>query len=223
MSQAQDFPLPPSLPPINDGTADHLRGMSMPGLRLPSTQGRIVDLSDSHAPTTVSYRYPMTGVPGKPLPEGWDMIPGARACTPQTCGCGIIIGSSSNWRRRVFGLSAQTTAYQWEMATRLQLPFEILSDAQFTLCDAWRLPTFEVDEMRLLRRLTLIVSQGQIVRVVYPVSHPTKMPMRCCAGSRSTQARTDRLGGTNHLLRFDAITLVICRNSSAAHVANSPM
>ena len=140
------FPPPPDLPqPIDDGAAKHLWGMPVPPISLLSTAGRIVDLSDLSAPRTVLYCYPMTGVPGKPLPEGWDMIPGARGCTPQACGFRDHHQEISELKADVFGLSTQTTPYQREMADRLHLPFEILSDSEFKLCDALRLPTFEVD------------------------------------------------------------------------------
>src|SRR5438552_4082946 len=87
MPQSTDFPLPPNLPePLDDGAAKHLLGMAMPRVSLASTAGGLVDLSKVTAATTVLYCYPMTGVPGKPLPDGWDQIPGARGCTPQTCG-----------------------------------------------------------------------------------------------------------------------------------------
>ncbi len=168
-----DFPLPPDLPqPVNDGAGDHLVGMLVPHISLPSTAGRIVDLSALTAPRVVLYCYPMTGVPGKPLPEGWDTIPGARGCTPQACGFRDHYERLSELATQVFGLSTQTTEYQREMAGRLHLPFEILSDSEFKLCDALRLPTFEAGGMRLLKRLTLIVRGRRIEHVFYPVFPP---------------------------------------------------
>ena len=175
MKQLTDFPLPPDLPrPVDDGAADHLTHMPMPQISLRSTAGRMVDLSALSAPRTVIYCYPMTGVPGKPLPEGWDQIPGARGCTPQTCGFRDHYRELLELRADVFGLSTQTTEYQVEMADRLHVPFEILSDADFRLCNALRLPTFEVDGMRLLKRLTLVVRQGRVERVLYPVFPPNE-------------------------------------------------
>ncbi len=170
MQSQSDFPLPPNLPrPVDDGAADHLTGMTMPRISLRSTAGRTIDLSELSAPRTIIYCYPMTGVPGKPLPENWDAIPGARGCTPQ----------AGNFRERyqefvhlgieVFGLSTQTTEYQREMAERLHLPFEVLSDDAFALCDALRLPTFEVEGVRLLKRLTLMIRDGRIEHALYPV------------------------------------------------------
>src|SRR6267143_1695299 len=107
-----DFPLPPNLPePLDDGAAKHLPGMAMPRLSLPSTAGGLVDLSELTAPTTVFYCYPMTGVPGKPLPEGWDLIPGARGCTPQTCGFRDRHQQLSALNTGVYGLSTQSTEY----------------------------------------------------------------------------------------------------------------
>ena len=175
MQQQTDFPLPSDLPrPSDDGATDHLVNTTMPKVCLPSTAGRMVDLSDLNAPRTVIYCYPMTGVPGKPLPEGWDAIPGARGCTPQTCSFRDHHQDLSRLKADVFGLSTQTTQYQREMADRLHVPFEILSDAEFNLCDELCLPTFEVDGMRLVKRITLIVRGGQIEHVFYPVFPPNE-------------------------------------------------
>jgi peroxiredoxin len=169
------FPLPPNLPrPVDDGTAGHLTGMAIPTISLRSTAGRTVHLDALNAPRTVIYCYPMTGVPGIPLPIGWDEIPGARGCTPQTCGFRDHRAEIAETGAEIFGLSTQTTGYQREMAERLQVPFEILSDAEFRLCDALRLPTFEVEGMRLLKRLTLIVRDGRIEHVFYPVFPPDR-------------------------------------------------
>jgi peroxiredoxin len=165
-----DFPLPPDLPrPVDDGGARHLVGMAMPAISLPATNGKPVDLSKLTAARTVLYFYPMTGVPGKALPDGWDAIPGARGCTPQACAFRDHSKELAELQAEVFGCSTQSTEYQLEMASRLALPFAILSDAQFRLCDALRLPTFEVEGVRLLKRLTLIVRGGRIEHVFYPV------------------------------------------------------
>lgn len=173
MQKQTVFPLPSNLPrPVDDGATAHLLGMAMPKTSLGSTAGRLIDLSNLSASRTVLYCYPMTGVPGKALPEGWDSIPGARGCTPQTCGFRDHHHELSQLQAEVFGLSTQTTEYQCEMASRLQLPFEILSDHEFKLCDALRLPTFVADGMRLIKRLTLIIRHGRIEHVFYPVFPP---------------------------------------------------
>jgi len=175
MQQVTDFPLPPNLPrPVDDGAGDHLKQMLMPSISLRSTGNRMVNLSELSAPRTVIYCYPMTGVPGKPIPKGWDMIPGARGCTPQTCGFRDHYQELLQFNIALFGLSTQTTEYQREMADRLHLPFQILSDAEFKLCEALRLPTFEVDGMRLVKRLTMIVRSGRIEHVLYPVFPPNE-------------------------------------------------
>lgn len=175
MGEVIDFPLPSNLPrPLDDGAADHLRYMLMPPISLRSTGNREVDLSKLSAATTIIFCYPMTGVPGTPLPEGWDTIPGARGCTPQACSFRNLHQEFVQAKATVFGLSTQTTEYQLEMADRLHLPFEILSDAQFKLCDALRLPTFEAGGKRLVKRLTLIVRGGRIEDVIYPVFPPNE-------------------------------------------------
>ena len=120
------------------------------------------------------YCYPRTGRPGEPLPDGWDAIPGARGCTPQSCAFRDHHRELADLGAEVYGLSTQTTDYQREMAERLHLPFEVLSDARFALTDALRLPTFEVDGMRLIKRLTLIVRNQRIEHVLYPVFPPNE-------------------------------------------------
>jgi peroxiredoxin len=191
MQELKDFPLPPNLPrPVDDGAADHLRDLPTPRISLRSTAGRMVDLSNLSAPRTVIYCYPMTGVPGTPLPEGWDMIPGARGCTPQTCGFRDRHQEISHLKAEVFGLSTQTTEYQLEMAGRLRVPFEILSDADFRFCEALRLPTFEVDGMRLLKRLTLIVRDRRIEHVFYPVFPPNESADQVLRWLRSNRIRS---------------------------------
>ena len=158
--------LPSDLPrPVDDGACDHLAGLAMPPVRLPSTAGRLVDLGALGPGRTVIYCYPRTGRPGAPLPNGWDAIPGARGCTPQSCAFRDHHRELADLGAEVYGLSTQTTDYQREMAERLHLPFEVLSDARFALTDALRLPTFEVDGMRLIKRLTLIVRDQRIEHV----------------------------------------------------------
>jgi peroxiredoxin len=155
--------------PIDDGACDHLPGLKMPALVLPSTAGRLVDLSKRDAARTIVYCYSMTGVPGAPLPEGWDLIPGARGCTPQACAFRDHYQELATFEAEWFGLSTQPTDYQREMAERLRLPFEILSDEALTFANALKLPTFEAGGMRLIKRLTLIIRGGRIETVLYPV------------------------------------------------------
>ena len=175
MASPTDFPLPHDLPaPTDDGACRHLLGAPLPSVTLPATDGGSVNLGARTAPCTVLYCYPMTGVPGQPLPDGWDAIPGARGCTPQTCAFRDHYQGLRALGAEVFGISTQSTEYQREMAERLHLPFPVLSDARFALCEALGLPTFTVDGMRLTKRLTLIVSDGRITKVFYPVFPPDR-------------------------------------------------
>ena len=166
------FDLPPDLPaPVDDDACDHLPGMRFPSLSLPATDGSWVDLSALRGRSIV-YVYPRTGRPEQPLPTGWDQIPGARGCTPQSCAYRYLAAEFASLGARVFGLSAQDTAYHREAVERLHLPFPLLSDEPLALADALALPTFEVDSMRLFKRATLIIRDGVIETVFYPVFPP---------------------------------------------------
>lgn len=172
-SQTNLNQLPANLPrPRDDGGARHLKGMALPDLSLPSTSNKLVNLSKVAAPRVVIYAYPMTGRPDRKLPEGWDDIPGARGCTPETCGFRDHHKELAKLQAEVFGVSTQDTAYQQEMVKRLEVPFEVLSDQHMALARALRLPTFTVDGMTLLKRLTLIARNGRIEQVFYPVFPP---------------------------------------------------
>jgi peroxiredoxin len=141
--------LPADLPvPVDDDACAHLPGMRLPSLALPATDGSMIDLSTLPGRSIV-YVYPRTGRPDQPLPAGWDEIPGARGCTPQSCAYRDLAAELGALGARVFGLSTQDTAYQREAATRLHLPFPLLSDERRELTTALSLPTFEVDGMTL--------------------------------------------------------------------------
>jgi peroxiredoxin len=176
MSTARNLlELPKDLPvPQDDGAAKHLVGMKLPPFSLAATDGKKVDLSRLKGRTVV-YAYPRTGVPGKPLVDGWDAIPGARGCTPQSCGFRDHFAELRKaGAAHLFGLSTQDSDYQREAVERLHLPFAILSDADFKLAKALRLPTFEVEGVTLLKRLTLVIDDGSITHVFYPVFPPDK-------------------------------------------------
>jgi peroxiredoxin len=176
VSGAHDpYVLPPDLPvPIDDGAADHLQGADLPSLSLPSTSGGEVDLAEAASGTLVLYCYPRTGRPGEPLPPGWDEIPGARGCTPQSCAFRDHFAELQALGGAILGLSAQLLEDQVEFADRVHLPYPVLSDPALRLADALRLPTFAVAGMRLYRRLTLVASERRIVKVFYPVFPPDR-------------------------------------------------
>ena len=167
--------LPADLPrPVDDGGCDHLPGAVVPRTSLVSTAGRRVDLSALPAGRTVIYCYPATGVPGEPLPDGWDAIPGARGCTPQTCSFRDHHAELKELGAEVFGLSTQSPAIQKELSERLHLPFEVLSDEALEFTTALGLPTFEVEGRTLTKRVTLIVKDGVVEAALYPVFPPNE-------------------------------------------------
>jgi peroxiredoxin len=165
--------LPNDLPvPSDDGAAAHLLGTALPSVSLPSTDGRVVDLAALPGRTVV-YAYPRTGRPGEDsLVADWDAIPGARGCTPESCGFRDHFAELGALGVRVHGLSTQDSSYQREAVERLALPFALLSDADLRLTGAVGLPTLEVAGHVLLRRLTLLVRDGVVDRVWYPVFPP---------------------------------------------------
>ena len=174
MSKNEDFPLPDDLPePEDDGEADHLLNAIVPSIPLTATDGATVNPSEL-AGRIVIYCYPKTGRPNKDVtPDGWEEIPGARGCTPESC------DFRDHYRElldrdvsEVFGLSVQPSDYQREAHKRLELPFELLSDVDLEFAHWLNLPTFEVAGEQFLKRLTLVLSDGQIDHVFYPVFPP---------------------------------------------------
>jgi len=165
--------LPPDLPaPPDDSACRHLPGLRMPTLALPGTAGGTVDLGHRAATWTVLYCFPRASQPDAPPPPDWDRIPGARGCTAQACDFRDHHQRLAALGVVVFGISTQTPAAQQEVAARLGLPFELLSDEGFRLTEALCLPTFTAGGLRLLRRLTLVVRHGVIETVFYPVFPP---------------------------------------------------
>lgn len=165
--------LPDDLPvPEDDGAAAHLVGTAMPDIVLPTTSGGAVELARLPR-RTVIYAYPRTGVPDEPkFYERWEDIPGARGCTPESCAFRDHHAELTRSGAEVFGMSTQDTAFQRDAVKRLHLPFAILSDDRLELTRAIRLPTFEVNGLTLLKRITLIVQEGRIEHVFYPVFPP---------------------------------------------------
>ncbi|MFN8216455.1 MAG: peroxiredoxin [Solirubrobacterales bacterium] len=167
--------LPPDLPvPEDDGAADHLPGRAVPSLSLPATSGVELDVAEPARGLAVIYLYPRTGNPAVPLPHGWNEIPGARGCTPQSCAYRDSVGELGRRGATVVGISAQTAAEQREFAFREHIPFPLLSDSGLRLAGLLGLPTFEVEGTRLYKRLTLVAERGVIVKAFYPVFPPDR-------------------------------------------------
>jgi peroxiredoxin len=182
--------LPEGLPaPIDDGAAAGLVGRTLPDLALPSTLGGESSLSELAASPgidgetargggvtrlLVAYVYPMTGTPGEALPQGWDEIPGARGCTPQSCGYRDTVAAFERLGAAVVGISAQTAAEQAEFAAREHIPYPLLSDDGLRLAAVLGLPTFEAEGRTFYRRLTFVAAAGRIAKVVYPVFPPDR-------------------------------------------------
>ena len=161
--------LPADLPvPLDDGSTNHLKGMKLPKVSLQATNGKRIDLADIKG-RLVIYCYPMTGQPNVALPDGWDQIPGARGCTPQSCSFRDHYQELQALGAEVIGLSVQTTEYQKEMADRLHLPFPVVSDLEYQFQKALNMPIFVTAGMTLLKRVTLIANHGVIEAVHYPI------------------------------------------------------
>jgi len=166
--------LPQDLPvPVDDGACDHLLGTTVPALELESSAGP-VELAAFAAERAVLYIYPRTGRPGRPVPEGWDAIPGARGCTPQSCGFRDHREELRGLGAEVAGLSAQTLDEQVELAERLGIPYPVIADPALLLRDALGLPTFEFEGATLYKRVTLVLEAGRVTKVFYPVFPPDR-------------------------------------------------
>jgi peroxiredoxin len=160
--------------PTDDGATRHLLDLRMAAIALPATDGRKIDLAALRGRSIV-YAYPRTGQPGIDNPPGWDLIPGARGCTPQTCSFRDHFAElRALGVAHLFGLSTQDPVYQREAAERLHLPFTILSDEQLQLSRAMNLPTFTTSGMTLLKRFTLVIDDGIVTHVFYPVFPPDR-------------------------------------------------
>jgi peroxiredoxin len=167
--------LPADLPaPVDDGAADHLKGLALPGLDLASTAGGTANLAELAAGRLVAYVYPRTGTPGKPLPPGWNEIPGARGCTPQSCAYRDVANEFAAQGATLVGISAQDADEQRQFAEREHIPFPLLHDSELALAGTLRLPTFEAAGMTLYRRLTLVAEAGRVLKAFYPVFPPDR-------------------------------------------------
>lgn len=165
--------LPEGLPvPVDDGAAGHLEGREFPAVSLDSTAGGQADLPQVFGERAVLFIYPRTGVPGEPLLPGWDSIPGARGCTPQSCSYRDRFSGFSSESVSVFGMSAQTAPAHAEFKARESIPFDIFSDPGMKLASLLELPTFEISDLTLYRRLTMVIGNGRIEKVFYPVFPP---------------------------------------------------
>ena len=159
--------------PDDDGAAEHLAGSTVPSIALTATTGESVRL-DELPGRTVLFAYPRTGVPGTEMPPGWDAIPGARGCTPEACGFRDAHAQFTDLGVRVLALSTQDPTYQRELAERIHLPFPVLSDERLELTRELRLPTFEAAGSTLLKRLTLVIDDGRVSHVFYPIFPPDR-------------------------------------------------
>ena len=189
MTQAHDPNILPAglAVPKDDGAARHLAGMRVPSVALAATDGTTIDLS-ALAGRTVVYVYPRTAVPGEPPLDGWDAIPGARGCTPQSCS---FRDHFAELKRlgvdHLYGLSTQDSGYQSEAVRRLHLPFPILSDSNLALARALKIPTFTIAGMTLLKRMALVLDGGVISKVFYPVFPPDKSAEEVIAWLRASR------------------------------------
>ena len=184
------YQLPRDLPvPADDGAADHLVGLEVPALSLDSSDG-VVDLAELGSGLAILYVYPATGVPGRPSPDGWDAVPGARGCTPQSCAFRDHADELVGLGARVAGLSAQPLAEQVEFASREHMPFPIVADPELALRDALALPTFEFGGTTLYKRITLVLEARHVRHVFYPVFPPDRNAAEVVRWLHESGART---------------------------------
>lgn len=176
MNPGRLLSLPANLPrPEDDGRARHLTAMALPNLTLPATTGGEIALDSlGQKGRAVLFCYPMTGRPGVNLPDGWDDIPGARGCTPQACSFRDLHASFAALGASILGLSTQEPGYQRELAERLHLTYPVLSDQELAFVSAMQLPTLSVDGMTLIKRLTMVIRDGVVEKVFYPVFPPDR-------------------------------------------------
>ena len=174
MATHDPYVLPEGLPPPeDDGACDHLPGLAVPDLTMATSAGP-VNLARFALERLVLYVYPRSGRPGQPLLPGWDDIPGARGCTPQSCAFRDHAADLAEHGAVVAGLSAQSLDDQREFAERNRMPFPIVSDERLELAQALDLPTFEVEGLTLYKRVTLVAERGRIVKIFYPVFPPDR-------------------------------------------------
>ena len=174
MAAHDPYVLPEGLPvPLDDGACDRLLGLPIPDLTFPSSMGP-ANLAELAHDRLVLYVYPRTGRPGRPLLPGWDEIPGARGCTPQSCAFRDHAAELAALGAAVAGLSAQSLEDQREFAERNRMPFPVVSDERLELARALGLPTFEVEGLRLYKRVTLVAERGEVEKVFYPVFPPDR-------------------------------------------------
>lgn len=166
--------LPEGLPiPTDDGSCNHLIGMSIPNIKLKATNGKLIELKNIDG-RVVFYLYPMTGPSHIPLPKGWDEIPGARGCTPQACSFKNNYAELQELGLTVFGMSTQSSDFQIKEKERIHLPFDLLSDQNIEFAKTLNLPLHYVEDLTLHKRVTLIFKDGKIVKYFYPVFPPDK-------------------------------------------------
>ena len=168
------YELPPDLPaPVDDGGCDHLPGTPVPALTLESSLGP-VSLRELSVDLAVLYVYPRTGTPGRPTPDGWDAIPGARGCTPQSCGFRDHAADLADFGARVAGVYTQSLDEQLEFAERERMPFPVIADPEHRLGTSFGLPMFTFDGSELYKRVTLVLEAAHVAKVFYPVFPPDR-------------------------------------------------
>lgn len=180
--------LPPGLPvPVDDGACAHLLGLELPDLSIEAIDGSLVSLRDVSG-RFVIYVYPRTGGPDVEMPDDWDLIPGARGCTPQACAFRDHDAELKELDAVVWGVSAQPIQEQREFAERMHLPFPLFNDSELRLASSeLRLPTFNLGQMTLYKRVTLVAEASVIRKVFYPVFPPDQNAAEVVAYLRSLE------------------------------------
>ena len=167
--------LPDNLPqPEDDGASDHLLGKTVSDITLSATGGNLLNVCDLDGNFVILYFFPMMAVPKKSLPTGWNYIPGARGCTPQNITINEHIDDLLKYGAIPIGISTQPIVELSKLSELREFSQTLLSDVNLKFNEKLDIPTFQVENKTMYKRLTLILNESKIIKVFYPIFPPDK-------------------------------------------------